>query len=65
MKLEQIKLGAKVKITNNPALAGNVYELAEVELLKRGIRLVMFRTDEAGTKHTRDERPENCEVVDG
>lgn len=63
MRLEEIKLGAKVRVTNNPSIKDHVYELGDVELLDCGIRLVMFRHDERGMMHSRDEAPEDCELA--
>lgn len=63
LKIEEIKMGAKVKVINNPAISENVYEIFDVEVTERGLMLILQWNNGHGGYNKRDEKPKNCELV--
>ena len=62
LQITDIRKGVKVKITNNPAIANNVYVIHDVFVTECGLRLDLMRADDRhATK--RDEKATDCELA--
>jgi hypothetical protein len=69
---DQIKVGSKVKVTNNPTLEGNIYKVIEVfsnaiggkSAYRAKLELLKYEEADKGEMHKRDEKLTNLELVD-